>query len=294
MHSMAKTRLLDKMVLMRWWLLLVCILCSCDKKTTYNFIQEPIDVVIPCIRKDRETLELCIEGIRNNGQNIRRIIVVSPERMTENAEWFDENNYPFTKEGIACAIFQNPDEAKAYLLGPNRIGWIYQQLLKLYAPLVIPGISSNVLVLDADTIFLNPVSFVDPSGHALFAYGSEYYGPYFSHAKKLIPGFKKVYPDYSGIAHHMLFQKCVIEDLFRRIETGHRISPWKALCRCISRKEAIAGSPLSEYEIYFNFICSQTDQRGIRPLQWTEIQELENIDLCRQKGYHFVSRHVRD
>ena len=40
------------------------------------------------------------------------------------------------------------EKAREFLASPvTRIGWIYQQLLKLYAPFVIPGISSNVLVL---------------------------------------------------------------------------------------------------------------------------------------------------
>ena len=33
------------------------------------------------------------------------------------------------------------------------MGWIYQQFLKLFAPLYIPDISSNVLMVDSDVVF---------------------------------------------------------------------------------------------------------------------------------------------
>ena len=95
-----------------------------NNKTTYTFSQEAIDVVIPCCAKDRETLNLCIEGIRKFGKNIRRVIVVSNEPLTELAEWFDEKKFPFSKNDIAKEIFQGDASlAEEYLHAPKtRIG----------------------------------------------------------------------------------------------------------------------------------------------------------------------------
>ena len=68
----------------------------------------------------------------------------------------DEKIFPFTHESIALEIFENNNKALTYLnKSNNRIGWIFQQLIKLYANFIIPNISSNMLILDADTIFLN-------------------------------------------------------------------------------------------------------------------------------------------
>ena len=135
--------------------------------------------------------------------------------------------FPFQKKDIAQALFSNENAAQAYLSKPgNRIGWIYQQLLKLYMPFVIPGISSNILLLDADTIFLNPVSFLNSKGEPLFNPSkNKQYPSYFKHAKRLLPDFRKVFPDYSGVCHHMLIQKSVIEHLFAKIEKIHSIRP---------------------------------------------------------------------
>ena len=127
----------------------------------YEFTNEPIDVVIPSVEKDLETLDLCIEGIKQHGKSIRNIYVVSDKPLMRKAIWFDEKKYPFSKYAIAFEIFQDEKKARAYLKDPiNRTGWILQQLLKLYAPFIIPGISSNILLLDSDTIFLKPVSFL--------------------------------------------------------------------------------------------------------------------------------------
>ena len=70
----------------------------------YHFKKDPVDVVIVSHPKDKGTIDNCIGGIRKNGQNVRRVIVVSSERLTENAEWFDETNYPFSKDDIRMQI----------------------------------------------------------------------------------------------------------------------------------------------------------------------------------------------
>ena len=55
---------------------------SASLNKQYQFIKEPIDVVIPSVEKDLHTLNLCIEGIRQHGANIRRVIVVSKSKFT--------------------------------------------------------------------------------------------------------------------------------------------------------------------------------------------------------------------
>ena len=266
-------------------------------KTTYNFSDEPIDVVIPCSTKDLETLELAIDGIKKYGHNIRRIIVVSKKQLTTKAEWFDENLYPFSKEELALEIFRaNGEEAEKkaeqVLLSPHsRIGWLYQQLIKLYAPFVIPDISSNILVLDADVIFLKSVSFQSPKTLGpLFAYGHEYQPFYFTHAEKLIPGLYRLYYEYSGIAHHMLFQRPIVEDLFAHIRDAHHVEPWQAFCRCIN-PSMIYGSFCSEYEIYFNFALLRTEQAEVRPLRWINAQDL-SLKLFQKQDYDYVACHT--
>lgn len=258
----------------------------------YSFISEPIDVVIPCCDKDLSTLDLCIEGIRAHGKDVRRIIVVSPRQLTDRAEWFDEKLYPFTKESLTKEIFSEikPSSPSVLRKFKGRVGWVYQQFLKLYAPFVIPGISSNVLVLDSDTIFLRDVTFINDRGGAFFDMGVEFYPPYFVHAKKLVPGFQRVRQE-SGVCHHMLFQRAILEDLFDLVKSRHRLPFWKAACRCLDHEE-ILHSSLSEYEIYFHFALSMTNQVEVRPLKHKDIRDLREIEVSKTGEWDHVSCHT--
>lgn len=261
----------------------------------YAVSSEPIDVVMVSHKKDLATLEKAVAGIRAYGKNIRKVFVVSETKLTDLAEWFDEKNYPFTKRDLALEIFdRDRKKAEAYLASENcRIGWIYQQLLKLYAPFVIPRISSNVLVLDADTIFLNPVEFIDAQGHALLTPGIGYHRPYFDHGKRLLLRFVRARPD-SGIAHHMLVQRPILEDMFLAIRSIHHSEPWQAFCKCINHLELQRpiSSTMSEYELYFNFACTRTRQVKIRPLKWKDMKlDEQEIEKCQQAGFHYVACH---
>jgi hypothetical protein len=261
-------------------------------KKTYIFSNDPIDVVIPSVDKDLRTLELCIKGIRENCKNLGRIFVVSNKKLTEEAIWIDESKFPFTKLDIALELFKSREKSLEYLKTPNnRLGWVFQQLLKLYSSFIIEGISSNVLILDSDTIFLNPVEFIQESGAAFFNIGDQYHAPYFTHMKRLLPSLSKVYENYSGIVHHMLFQRSVLSDLRSKIELHHQTPMWKAFLKCVDVEE-LPGSCFSEYEIYFNFAFSESDQFLIRPLLWMDLSFNRFSPSFKERGYSYVSLHT--
>ena len=257
-----------------------------------------IDVVIPSIDKDLETLNLCIRGIKKYGSNVRRVIVVSSKKLTNEAEWFDEAYFPFDKYSVAYELNQrNLKNTEKYLsVKPSRVGWYFQQLLKLYAPFVIPDISPNVLILDSDTIFLKPVEFIDRYGRALYNTGIEYNLPYFEHFKRFLPSLSRLDPKVSGICHHMLFQRHFLEDLFDRVEALHEEELWAAFCKCVDPKQ-LPYSGASEYEIYFSFIFSNyPDQVRIRNLHWTNSPEVPRVTKAmlldfQSRNLDYVSIH---
>lgn len=260
----------------------------------YNLVNDPIDVVIVTHPKDIATLDLCIDGIRENCSNIGRVIVVSFRRLTDKAEWFDEHNFPFSKDDIALAIARgNVKKRDEFFKGKHRLpGWYFQQLLKLYSPFIIPNISSNVLVIDADTIFLNPVKFLNQFNGGLFCFNhnsKDAKQPYFAHAKRLVPGYKKIYPEIYSVCHHMLFQKSILEHLFDMVEQYHKTEFWVAFCLCVDLKK---NKGASEYEIYYNFALTHTDQVELRKLKWTNNGHLDKREKFKKQGYHFVSFHT--
>lgn len=248
----------------------------------YLFKNDPIDVVIPCTQKDLLTLELCIEKIKEHCVHVGRVIVVSAEPLTSQAEWFNEALYPFQKEEVAACL--------PTTVPPSRVGWYYQQLLKLYAPFVIPGISSNVLVLDADTLFFKPTSFLNEKYGGCYNVGSEHHLPYFRHAGRLTKNrLFRVYSRYSGICHHMLFQRPVLQELFTEVEAIQREDFWKAFCRQVDPASYWSGA--SEYELYFNYVFLKTRQVSLRFLKWANITHLEEMERFEKEGYDYVSCH---
>lgn len=261
------------------------------EKKRYPLTHDPIDVVIVTHPKDKETLEDCISGIRENCSNVRRIIVVSEIKLTDQAEWFNENQFPFSKEEISLAIAKgNKKKSKKFTQRPGRgPGWFFQQLAKLYSAFVIPDISSNVLVVDSDTIFLNPVSFLDESYGGLFCFcARKIKKSYLAHAKNFLPGYERINPEIYCVCHHMLFQRPILEDLFQTVENYHGLPFWKAFCDCVNFKK---HGGASEFEIYYNFALSHTDQVQIRGLKWTQSAHPDEKDRYKNGGYHFVSFH---
>jgi hypothetical protein len=261
-----------------------------SERLLINFSKEPIDVVIPCVEKDLDVLNYCILSIRAFCRNIRKIYVVSKTKLTIEAEWFDESKFPFNKLDIAKDLMKSDTLAIEYLADQkNRAGWYFQQLLKLYAPFVIPDISSNVLVVDADLVFLKPVYFQNENGAPLFNITTEHELSYFRHIKRLLPGLTRVKTGCSGVAHHMLFQRQILASLFKKVEQLHEKPFWRVFCDKVSEDD-IYGSGASEYEMYFNFVLSVCPEAQIRFLKMESIDNLRDL-LKYQKKYDCVVLH---
>lgn len=258
-------------------------------KTHYSLADDPIDAVIVAHPKDKKIISYCIKGIKKYCSKVRRIVIVSSERLSNEAEWFDEKLFPFSMNDVALTIGKGSKErARNFFRHHNRgPGWYLQQLLKLYSPFIIPGISSNVLIVDADIVFLNQVEFLNESFGGLFCVSQiEPKELYIQHAQRLLPGYKRIYPQHYSVCHHMLFQRSILEDLFRTVEEYHQEPFWKAFCHCVryNRKKGA-----SEYEIYYNFALRHTDQVAIRKLKWINSGDLSLRKKFKNEGYHFAA-----
>lgn len=223
------------------------------------------------------------------------MIVISSKPLTDEAEWFDETLFPFSKKMVSLALNHgNKNGSVVYMKAKapqTTVGWYFQQLLKLYSPLIIPGISTNVLVLDADTIFLNPVSFLNKKNGSIFnSSATEHHEPYFQHIERLLPGLTKQRKNISGVSHHMLIQKEILLDLMDQVEELHGRPFWEAFCRAVLPKN-IYGPAASEYELYFNFALKNTSQVSLRPLRFANVDSVKEISKLKKEGLHFISYH---
>ena len=228
------------------------------------------DIVIPLGPNEYEKLPIQIEYTKRHVIGYRYIYIVTntskiPEKVP-GCIYIDESIFPFSLKDIA-----------EYHGESSRNGWYLQQIIKLYASMVIPGILENYLVLDADTYFLRPISFLD-KGAILFNVGTENHAPYFSHMSRLHPSLTRTRPDLSGVCHHMLMSKMFIRSLFEMVESHHGGIPfWRVFLKEVD-KDFYIHSGASEYEIYFNYMLSFHPRFiRIRPLKWMNCPSFPRI-----------------
>ena len=232
------------------------------------------DILIPVGPAD---ISICRDQLEYTKKNIigyRSIFLISvdPSLQIEGCTTIPEDIFPFTIKTIEEIHGKN-----------GRNGWYLQQLLKLYAGIVIPGILERYLVVDCDTFFLKPTTFIK-EGLPQYNYSEEYYSSYFKHMKRLHPNLKRVNRNMSGVCHHMIFETAYIKELFQLVENG---IPFYRLF--LQNVTDIGGSGASEYEIYFNYMLLHHPSKiHVRPLKWANVTNIAgNLD----KNYDYVSCH---
>lgn len=212
----------------------------------------------------------------------------------ENCATVDEADFPFGLADVAAT-----HGARA------RNGWYFQQLLKLYAGRVIPGILDRWLIVDADTFLQRPVEFLlgvsaaagVPVSRPAYAFGYEAHPPYFEHMARLHPMLRRVRPEWSGICHHMLFQRTHVDRLFEVVEERHAAGakrrPFWELFITLVDPAHYDGAGASEYEIYFNFLQLEFPQEiVIRGLRWANANAAAlDSDPAALATYDYVSCH---
>ena len=235
------------------------------------------DIVIPVGPNDIHVIPRTLEYNKKNILNYRNIYIVTNTTLVKepfkDCILIDENTFPF-----------NMNTVKKYLGHNNRCGWYLQQLLKLYSG-CITGILNDYLVVDSDTVFLRETTFFD-GDIPLYNFGTEHHKPYFHHMVKLHPSLSKL-NEMSGICHHLMFQKDILNDLFDMVEGLHGKPFYDIFLWSVDRNE-ILGSGASEYEIYFNFLQKNYPGRyKIRELKWSNVSSFPETPL----DFDYVSCH---
>lgn len=233
----------------------------------------PVDVVIPLGPKDEEFIDTVVKAARANVRGLRTLFVIAMRPLDiSGADIVLETAFPFQASDIA-----------AKLQDSKRAGWYLQQLLKLYAPFVIPGILPNVLLLDADTVLFKPLT-PFKGGAPLYDFNRETHTPYFQHMLRLHPSFKPWRPHTSGIVNLMLVQHHVLKELFSLVESHHKKPFWQVFLECIEPGQA---SGASEYEIYFHY-AMRNSKGQIRHLQYDNFGFRNKV---QSNGYDYVTYH---
>ena len=236
------------------------------------------DLVICVGPNDNDIVEHMLSFNKKNIIGYRNIYLISYDSSIniDGCITINENIFPF-----------NIDTVVKYHGKLERNGWYFQQLLKLYAGKIIPNILDKYLVIDSDTFFLKPATFVE-NNKCLYNYGTEYHKPYFDHMKKLNKDLTKINKNKSGICHHMIFEKKYINELISKIEKNHNELFYNIFLKSVLDKN---GSGASEYEIYFNYMLQNYPNKiKIRKLNWKNTNKLETTSNYDYISYHWYNR----
>jgi len=231
---------------------------------------ELFDIVVPVGPNDIEHIHLQISHCRKNILGYRRIFIITPykELKVDGCTVIDESIYPFSMKDVI------------EIRGPHeRNGWYLQQLLKLYAPFIIPDLMPTFLVIDSDTFFLRPTTFI-VNGKCAYNPSREYNAPYFVHMAKMHPSLTRQYQQMSGISHHMIFEKEHIQGLMTLVESYHNNRPFWRLFLEFGTEYAGA----SEYEMYFNYMLKYHPTRiQIRQLKWGNSRDYIPMSIAEKQ-----------
>ena len=178
-----------------------------------------IDIVYPCHSKDKDTLVVAIEFAKKNVKNLNNIYYVSKHKLTDDATWISEDIFPFTYNDMINKIGNH-----------WRSAWYYAGWIHLYSSICIPNTLDHVLICDSDTVFCNPVEFIDENNNCLFNISPSDGTPlYFEHMEKLVKGLTPQLPrPWSCISHHMVINKKILLHMMDTVEKIHNKPFWEA------------------------------------------------------------------
>jgi hypothetical protein len=243
------------------------------------------DIVVPFHSKDAPVFwNHTLPGLLKHAAGLQTVYVVCSAQAWKDpghpqVKFFDEARYPFS--------FQ---QVKEFLSNTSRAGWYYQQLLKLYAHIVIHDLMDNYVIWDSDTVLLRPTAFFHNDYgeiRALFAISPEYNPPYMEHMKRLLPCLERISGRWGGVTHHQPWMRPIMKKLFEDVQHRHGTSFWRAYLIQVEKKH-YGGAGCADYEVVMAYALRFFGEHClIRPLMWANRRELPNPD----EGLDFVSLH---
>jgi len=237
--------------------LVLCLLVLCVASSILDqVVAGKIQGVILTTAKDTRAFEKSIVSSLKHLVDVETFYIVTPSAVQlqekvgkdlgPRVKFIDESIFPFDWRNISDVMIETVREKGVYpLTGKSqfegtvwgRIGWFLQQLLKFYARKVL-NIGDYVL-LDSDIVWFKDTHFINETvihnGQNLtryyYASSSQYHAPYMATLKRIsgLDLFKSE-THRSGIAHHMVLSKHVLDDLMNTSEHRYGGMPfWKVL-----------------------------------------------------------------
>jgi hypothetical protein len=250
----------------------------------------PVDVVIPAHEKDFPVLRMAVRSVLRHVSPVRRLHVVSAQRFDwpgDRVRWVPEPALPELPTLADVRERWAAEEPGTAARAP----WVYQQLLKLGAGDYVEDLTPSYLVVDADVIFLRPVSFdPDALGRFPFSRAFEYHAPYREAYARLVgepPG-----TGFSLTAHHMLYDRALMAELHTELAERHGVPWYWAYVDAVDKSEQ---SSISEMDIYGWWVLDRHPELGaVRQLSWRDVRVAPGMlgRAALAPDYDFVAAHA--
>ena len=241
------------------------------------------DVCIVVHPKDYSLVSDVVQAVRRFSFGCRNVYLVTNAEAAAEQAWTSVTIVDERKLE-PCSLAFIRDE-----LGFGaRAGWYYQQLLKLNVD-KLPGCLPKILILDADTVLTDHVTFWDHAGHSLFYLreGEEVY--YRNHILRLFPDWHALqWAKHTAVVHHMAFRVDWLQELKTRLA---RTQPWwRSFLEHVAPADKLK-SGASEYELYFQHAAKyHADEIRVRALKHLNTGDMGYLTDA-QHPYHLVSFH---
>lgn len=213
------------------------------------------DIIILVTKKNMGVLKIMLPYCRRNIVDFGQLRIISSK---ENADlinsicpdsFVDEDNvYPGLTFSSVREIIQDKGG------DTSKTGWYFQQFLKLAWAHQCQD--KDYITIDADTIPLSPIPFVNGEGKYVFTKKTEYNKPYFDTIEKLFEGDVKRVGDFSFVAEHMIFSVEIVKEMLDKIMSNKNLkgNSFYEKIMDATGAENLRVSGFSEFETYGNYI----------------------------------------
>ena len=225
--------------------------------------KKSLNLIIPTIKKDFERVGSNIPLIFRF-LPVKSVTVIGPMEVKELVTALAKATgltIGFVNEADLIDIkkmkefFKNRLLKDGYVPGENsRLGWYYQQFLKLEYAKISPD--KYYLTWDADTIPLHNIEFFDEEGKPYFDVKPEYMKTYFNTIGTLFDGMQKCIED-SFISEHMVFDKDMVLEMTDLIGSKRAYGDtwYEKLISLMKPEDMIRG--FSEFETYGTYVTTR-------------------------------------
>ena len=213
------------------------------------------DVVTNLHIKDKDRYKNFLKYNKKYLLEADQFYYISYSNYDNEAHYISEDLFPFSKKDIINYLKE--------FIPDYRLGWYYQQLLKLYSFRLNIFQKEYILIFDSDLLLLKNVELFIDNKPKIFkrntdANGGKIHDTYLKSINYLLPDLNV--DEESGICHFMLFHKKTLDNMLNEIENYHQKPAWEAILDSIInyiQNNGYHESIFSEYETYYAYTQSK-------------------------------------